>query len=100
VAVRVKAFERHVGRSFIVPFHDGDAISLHALHQRAHVSWLCGFEAGMQERRRWLDLPDRVQSQVEPVRVADDDSAVLILLSSGQVKAEIGRIELGAARFE
>ena len=34
VAVRVKAFERHVG-CFIVPFHDGDAISFHAFHQRA-----------------------------------------------------------------
>jgi hypothetical protein len=96
VAVRVKAFERHVG-CFIVPFHDGDAISLHAFHQCAHVGWLCGPEAGMQERWRWLDLPSRVQSQVEPVCVADDDSAVLILLSSGQVKAEIDRIELLAA---
>jgi len=37
----------------------------------------------MQERRRWLDLPDWVQSQVEPVCVADDDSAVLILPSGG-----------------
>jgi hypothetical protein len=63
VAVRVKAFERHVCR-FIVPFCDGDAICLQALHQRAHVSGLCGPEAGMQERWRWLDLPDRVQSQV------------------------------------
>jgi len=48
----------------------------------------------MQERWRWLDLPNRVQSQVEPVSVADDDSAFLIFLSSGRVKAEIGRIEL------
>jgi hypothetical protein len=53
----------------------------------------------VQERWRWLDLPDRVQSQVEPVSVADDDSAVLIFLSSGRVKAEIGRIELLAAPF-
>ena len=52
---------------------------------------------GRQERWRWLDLPNRVQSQVEPVRVADDDSAVLERLSCGRVKAEIGRIELLAA---
>jgi hypothetical protein len=63
VAVRVKAFEGHVG-CFIVPFHNGDAISLHACHRRSHVNWLRGFEAGMQERWRWLDVPDRVQSQV------------------------------------
>src|SRR5262249_32228199 len=34
VAVRVKALDRHLGR-FIVPFRNGDAISLHAFHQRA-----------------------------------------------------------------
>ncbi len=61
VAVRVKALVRHVG-CFIVPFHDGDAIILYAFHQRAYVSWRCGLEAGMQERWRRFDLPNRVQS--------------------------------------
>jgi hypothetical protein len=65
VAVRVQALERHVGL-FIVPFRNGDAISLHALQQRAHVSCLSGLEAGMQERGRRLDVLNRVQSQVEP----------------------------------
>src|SRR5262249_21270579 len=92
VAVRVKALERHVGR-FIFPFRNGDAISLHVFHQRAHVNWRGGLEAGMQERRRRLDVSHRVQGQVEPVCIADDDSAVLILLGGGRVEAEIGRIE-------
>lgn len=98
VAVWVEAFERHVG-CFIVPFHDGDAISLHAFHQRAHLSWPSGVEAGVQERRRRLDVPDWVQRQVEAICVADDDSAVLILLSGSRVEAEIGRIKLLAAPF-
>jgi hypothetical protein len=42
----------------------------------------------MQEHRRRLDVPDRVQSQVEPVCIADDDSAVLILPGGGRVEAE------------
>jgi hypothetical protein len=53
----------------------------------------------MQERRRRLDVPKRVQSQVEPVCVADDDSAVLILLGGGRGEAEIGRKEPLAAPF-
>src|SRR5271165_3491417 len=40
-----------------------------------------------------------MQRQVEAIRVADDDSAVLILLSGGRVEAEIGRIEPLAAPF-
>ena len=60
VAVRVKAFERHVG-GLIIPFHDGDAISFHAFHQRAHLGRFSCFEAGVQERRRRLDVPDRMQ---------------------------------------
>jgi hypothetical protein len=87
VAVRVKAFERHVG-CLIVPFHDGDVIGFHAFHQRAYVSCVCGLEAGMQERWRRLDVRYWVQRQVEPIRVADNDSAVLILLSGGRVEAE------------
>jgi hypothetical protein len=65
VAVRVKALERHVGR-FIVPFRNGDAISIHAFHQRAHVSWRGGPEAGMQERRRRLDVPHRCRARSNP----------------------------------
>jgi hypothetical protein len=68
VAIGVQAFERHVGW-FIVSFHDGDAISVHAFHRRAHVSWLCGLEPGVQECRRRLDVSDRVQSQVPSSQV-------------------------------
>jgi hypothetical protein len=72
VAVRVEALEPRVG-GFIIPFHNGDAVSFHAVHQRAHVSWPCCLEAGMQERARRLDIRYRVQREVEPVSVADDD---------------------------
>ena len=98
VAVRVQAFERYVGW-FIVAFHNGDALGVHAVHQRAHLNWLCGLEPGMQERRRRLDVPDRVQGQVEAIGVADDDSAVRTLPSGSRVEAEIIRIELLAAPF-
>jgi len=98
VAIGVQALERHVGW-FIVAFHNGDAISVHAFHQRAHVSRVCGVEPCMQERRRRLDVPDRVQRQVEAIGVADDDSAVLTLPGGGQVEAGILRIELLAAPF-
>ena len=67
VAVWVEAFEPHVSR-FIVPFHDGDASGLHASHQRAYISWLCGFEAGMQERRRRRSR-SVVKSLCQPTRV-------------------------------
>ncbi len=87
MAVRIKAFERHVA-SFIVPFHDGYAIGLHAFHQRVHVGWLCGFEAGMQNAGDGPTSPNRMQSQIEPVDVADDDSAVLILLAGGRAEAK------------
>ena len=67
--------------------------------QRAHLSWRGGLEAGMQEHWRRLDVSHRVQSQVEPACVADDDSAVLILLGGGRVEAELSRIEPLAAPF-
>src|SRR5580698_1628303 len=98
VAVRVEALERRVGR-FIVPFNDGDAVSFHAVHQRADVSWPCGLEAGMQERGRWRDVPGRVQRKVEPVCVADDDRTVWVLLGGSRVETEVSRIELPAAPF-
>jgi DUF971 family protein len=98
VAVRVEALERRAGR-LIIAFHDGDAVCFHAFHQRAHVLWLCGPEAGMQEHGRRLDVLSRAQRKVEPVGVADDDRAVRVLLGASRVKTEVSRIELPAAPF-
>jgi hypothetical protein len=85
VPVRVEALERRVG-GFIIPFCDGDAVSVHAVHQRAHVGGLGGLEAGLQEGGRRLDVPDRVERKVEPVCVADDDGTVWVLLGGGGSK--------------
>lgn len=65
----------------------------------AHVGGFGGPEADVQEGRRRLDVLGRVQRQVEPVRVADDDGPVLVLLRGGRVEAEVSRIELLAALF-
>jgi hypothetical protein len=40
-----------------------------------------------------------MQRQLEPICVADDDRAVLILLSGSRIEAKISRIELLAAPF-
>lgn len=64
MAVGVQALERRVA-----DFHDGDAVSVHAVRQRAHVSGSGGPEAGVQERGQRFDAIGRGQRKVEPVRV-------------------------------
>jgi hypothetical protein len=42
----------------------------------------------MQERGRRLDVLNRVQREVEPVCIADNDGAVGVLLRGGRVEAK------------
>ena len=61
------------------------------------ASWLGGAEARVQELGQRFEVRDRVQREVEPLRVADDDGAVGILLGGGRVEAEVIRVEPQAA---
>jgi hypothetical protein len=66
VAVGIETLERRVA-GFIMTFHDGDAVGVRAVHQRAHASGSGGAEAGVQERVRRFELLSRVQRKVDPV---------------------------------
>jgi hypothetical protein len=54
-------------------------------------------EPEVHERLRRSGILPRVQRQVEPIRVLDDDRAVRIPLSGGRIKAELRRVEVQAA---
>ena len=85
--VRVPALERDI-RPFLVALHDGDAVRIDPGQQRPHLIRRRNPEPGVQERRGRLDVLGRVQREVEPIRVADDNRAILVLLCRGRVEAE------------
>jgi hypothetical protein len=96
VAVWVPHLEGDV-RRLVVTFGDADPACLHAGERATDGLWVGEPEAEVQEGRQWADVLAAMEGEVEAVRIADDNSTVVVSSSSCGVETEVLLVEVPAA---